>query len=445
MKKILILILIFGSLRILAQQTAFSLEEAIDYAVEHNIQVIKADNEIIKAKKKVWETTAMGLPQASGNISYQRFIDKPVNLMPARIFNPQAPEDQYIPVSFGTDQNMKWSATINQLIFSGSYITGLYSSRVYQQISELASVKTKQKIKEITARAYVNAALADKSLEIVQNNIAVLEKNLSDTRQMYQNGFVEETDVTQLEITLSELVNQKKFLENMKTTAYEMLNYVMGRNPDETLVLTDNAETLANKASDLRLLQSDFNPSNNIDYKIMENKVKSGKLKLRYEQSQMLPTVAAFYSYGKNAYHNEFNFFNSDQSWYKQSFIGISINIPLFSSFVNHKRIGQARIDYENTKMEFDNLQRQLKITHKKLVNQYINALDKLETKRKNMKLASQIESRERIKYNEGVGNSFQLNMARMQLYQAQQQYLNALNDAILQKIKLQNFLNNEK
>ncbi|NPA43746.1 MAG: TolC family protein [Chlorobi bacterium] len=429
----------------LRAQEAFGFREAIDYALTHNVQVKKSENEILKARKKVWETTATGLPQVSGTVNYQRFIDKPVNMMPARIFNPQAPPDQYIPVSFGTDQNMKWSVNVNQLVFNGSYITGLYSSRVYKKISELAAVKTRQKVKEAAAQAYVNAVLADKNLEIVRANIDVVRRNLAETREMYKNGFVEDTDVRQLEITLASLENRLKYLEKMRETAYEMLNFVMGRRPDEPLVLTEDAEALARLAADFKSARAEFDPSRNIDYRIGENRVRAQKLMVRFEQSKMLPSIGAFYSYGKNAYNNDFTFFDKDQAWYEQSFVGLSLNIPLFGGLVRQKRVGQARLDYRNALLDFENLSRELQIKYKKLLSDYTLALDEWHTARKNLDLAAEIERRERIKYKEGVGNSFRLNLARMQLYQTQQQYIDAIGKLVLKKIELENFLNDEE
>jgi len=50
---------------------SFTLEEAVKYAVEngYDVKAKKIDLEI--AKKKIWETTAIGLPQVSGSIAYQ--------------------------------------------------------------------------------------------------------------------------------------------------------------------------------------------------------------------------------------------------------------------------------------------------------------------------------------------------------------------------------------
>ncbi len=442
MKKTILMILGFLAWALPAQQPAsFTLDEAVQYALSHNVNVLKAENEVLKAKKKVWETTAMGFPNVSASVSYQKFIEQPVNLMPARIFNPQAPPDQYVPVKFGTEQNMKWNATLNQLIFSGSYIVGLYSSRTYKKISENAALKTKQKIREAVVQAYANALLTEASLEILYENIKTVKQNLHEVSEMYKNGLTEQTDVEQLEITLAQLNDQKDYLERLHDTAYEMLNYVMGRNPGDPLVLTDDLQSVYEKSVDLNLLKTGLTIENNIDYQIAANKMKAGKLQVRFEQSQFLPTIVGFVTYGKNAYNNDFKFFDDDQNWYEQSFFGISVNIPVFNGFVKHKRVGQARIDYLNAKMDFENVQRDLQIKFRKAQNDYEHALNQVNLAKKNWDLAAKIEKREQIKFREGVGNSFQLAQARLQLYQMQQAYLQALVDVLNKKTQLENIL----
>ena len=149
-----LIVIIIGTGFISAQdQAAFGLNDAVKFALQNNANIKKAENNVLSAKKKVWETTSMGFPQIDGTASYQNFIEQPVQLLPARIFNPMAPEGTYMPVKFGTDQNMKWSATLKQLIFNGSYLVGLQSSRTFKKISENALVKTKQKIKEMVVNA----------------------------------------------------------------------------------------------------------------------------------------------------------------------------------------------------------------------------------------------------------------------------------------------------
>ena len=441
-KIILLFFFITSTVELQAQdQQAFTLQEAVDYALLHNANVTKADNNIIKAKKKVWETTSMGFPQIDGTASYQKFIKQPVNLMPARIFNPMAPPGTYVPVKFGTEQNMKWSATLKQLIFSGSYLVGLQSSRTYRQITENAKVKTLQKVKEMTVSAYGNALLTSESIQILQKNIKVVEQNLFEVRKMYDNGLVEETDVEQLEITLSNLKNQLDYMQRMQKVSKEMLNYVLGRKIDSEIELTENIESLKDSGMQLSLLNNEFKPEKNVDFMIQKNQVKAKKLQVKYEKSKALPTIAAFVNYGKNAYNNDFKFFDNDQAWYEQSLFGVNINIPIFSSMGRSARVRQAKLDFENAQIDLQEKQKQLEMNFAKAKNDYEHSFNAYKTALRNWKLAEKIEHKEMIKFKEGIGNSFQLNQARMQLYQSQQQYLQSIIDIINKKVALENIL----
>ena len=439
---IYVIILMSAIVNIQAQEkTDFSLKEAVDFALQNNSNIKKAQNNILKARKKVWETTSMGFPQIDATASYQKFIEQPVNLLPAKIFNPQAPPDTYVPIKFGTEQNMKWSATLKQLIFSGSYLVGLQSSRTYKKISENAEIKTRQKVKEAVINAYGNALLTEESIKILQHNIEVVKQNLYEVNEMYKNGLTEETDVQQLKITLANLNNQMDYMRRMKKTAYEMLNFVLGKPVDSPLNLTDNIESLKNEAMDLNLLKSNFEPQKNIDYLISQNQLKAKKLQVKFEKSKALPTIAAFVNYGKNAYNNDFEFFKSDQAWYEQSIFGLQVNIPIFSSLGRSARVKQAKLDFENAKIELSDQAKQLKLAFDRAKNEYEHSFKNYEIAKENLNLAEKIEEKERIKFKEGIGNSFQLNQARMQLYQSQQQYLQSIIEIINKKVILENLL----
>ena len=440
--KIYIILIWFASYSMHAQdKSSFSLQEAVDFAMKNNANIKKAENNVLKAQKKVWETTSMGLPQIDATATYQKFIEQPVQLLPARIMNPSAPPGTYVPVKFGTEQNMKWSATLKQLIFSGSYLVGLQSSRTYKKISENALLKTRQKIKEVVVNAYGNALLADESVKIMQQNIQTVEQNLFEVNQMYENGLVEQTDVEQLQITLSNLKNQVDYLQRMKQVAYEMLNYSLGRDISAPLKLTDNIEKLKEENMQLNLLQKSFSPEQNIDYLIAKNQEKAKKLQVKFQKSQALPTIAAFVNYGKNAYNNDFEFFKDTQAWYEQSIFGLSVNIPLFSSFGRQAKLHQAKLDFDNAQSDVREKEKELRLQYDKAKNDYEHSFKNYEIAKQNLKLAERIEHKEQIKFTEGVGNSFQLNQARMQLYQTQQQYLQSIIDIINKKVALENLL----
>ena len=123
----------------------------------------------------------------------------------ANTFNPAAPADQIIGIAFGTKHNAITSLNLSQLLFDGSYLVGLQSAKTYLKITENAIEKTNQEIKEIVIETYGNVLFAEENVIVLNRNKAILEKILSDTKQIYKNGLIEEESVEQLQITLNSL------------------------------------------------------------------------------------------------------------------------------------------------------------------------------------------------------------------------------------------------
>ena len=254
MKKIvLILIGIHFSFHINAQESiSLSLEQAIDYALKNSYASINASRDIDAAKLKKWETTTMGLPQISATIDYQNWIKQQVSLIPAEFFGGN--EGEFTEVSFGTKHNMNATATLNQLIFDGSYLVGLQSAIVYLKISKNAKEKTELSIREAVINAYGNVLLSEESVLILEKNITTLQKNLDETIEIYKNGLAEEESVEQLQITLSSIKSQLSKTKNLKNIAYKMLNIILGTDITTPIFLTDNLNKLAKDNLNLELL-----------------------------------------------------------------------------------------------------------------------------------------------------------------------------------------------
>ena len=149
--------------------TSFSLQEAIDYALENNRQAKNAGRDIESAKQQKWETTATGLPQLTGNINYQNFLKQQVSVVPAEFFGGNPGE--FAEVIFGTKQNASATATLNQMLFDGSYLVGLQSAKVFLDISENAKIKTDLEVRKAVINAYGNVLLAEESINILEKNI----------------------------------------------------------------------------------------------------------------------------------------------------------------------------------------------------------------------------------------------------------------------------------
>ena len=354
-------------------------------------------------------------------------------------FNDDGIDEQFV---FGKKQNLSASVTLSQLIFDGSYLVALQASKAYLKISEQANEKTEILTREAVVNAYGAVLVAEKSLLILAGNVNILEKNLHDAQKIYENGFNEQEDVEQLEITLGTLKNQRNNLEKMKGIAYQMLNLALGNSINTVLVLTDSLDTLATTNIDLGLLSETFNFSNHIDFKIAENDRESKRLLMQLERSKALPSLSAFVNYGNQAFSDSFSFFNRSQQWFDSSLLGVSLKVPIFSSFSRKARTAQARIALETSDIRLEETKQRLSLMAQKAKNEYQLSVENYTTAKRNVQLSERIEKKQRIKFFEGISSSFDLLQAQNQLYTQQQNYVQSMLDVIAKKVALENALN---
>ncbi|MDP5094134.1 MAG: TolC family protein [Polaribacter sp.] len=463
MKRILVAVSILFLTAASAQEKTmtFSLDEAIKFALENSYNTKAARNDSKSAKEKVWETTTIGLPQINAKVDYQNFLKQPVSLLPAAAFDnttstvetveqyfnlqansrPTAPEG-FIPVVFGTKQNMNASVTLTQLLFDGSYLVGLQAAKTFLKISNQAEEKTELITREAVINAYGTVLVTENSVAILKKNIEILEKNYQDAKKIFENGLNEEEDVEQLEITLGNLKNQLKNVENMQLIAYQMLNLSLGTPNDTKLVLTDSLDGLATSNMNLALISETFSIDKHIDFKIAENDRETKRLMLKLEKSKYLPSLNAFINYGTQAFSDSFTFFNNDQRWFQQSLFGIGLNVPIFSSFGKNATTAQAKIALENADLRLEETKQRLSLQAEKAKSDYQFSIENYQTAKRNVGLAERIENKQRIKFFEGISSSFDLLQAQNQLYAQQQNYIQSMLDVIAKKAALENALN---
>jgi outer membrane protein TolC len=296
--------------------------------------------------------------------------------------------------------------------------------------------------REAVINAYGNVLVTESSIEILKSNITILLKNYNDAKKIYENGLNEEEDVEQLEITLGNLKNQLNSVKRMKGIAYQMLNLALGTSIETVLILTDSLDTLVTDNINLGLISENFNVDNHIDFKIAENNREGNRLMIKLEKSKALPSLGAFVNYGTQAFSDSFSFFDNNQRWFQSSLFGISLNVPIFSSFSRKSKTAQAKIALETADLRLEETKQRLDLQAKKAKNDYQFSIENYQTSKKNVGLSERIEKKQRIKFFEGISSSFDLLQAQNQLYTQQQNYIQAMLNVISSKATLENALN---
>ncbi|WP_062056754.1 TolC family protein [Aquimarina longa] len=431
---------------VLAQQQptnssySFTLDEAIEFALENSYQSINARRDVAKALKRKWEATANGLPQINALIDYQNQLKQPVSLIPGEVAGKEP--GTFVPVVFGTKQKASATATLSQLIFDGSYLVGIEAAKSFLQYNNDIEEKTNLEVRKGIINAYGSVLVAQESVKILQNNIEALEKNHLETKKIFENGLAEEEDVEQLQITLLQITNQLSNAERLEKIALQMFNLTIGIDVNSTIVLSDDLDSLAMKNMDQSITSKPFIIENNIDYRLAHLYTEQTRLELKLEKSRALPSLSAFVNYGTSAFNNDFVFLDSDTKWFQSSILGASLNIPIFSSLKRSARTQQAKIANKQSQTDFLRTQQEIQLKYNNAISDYKFSIGNYDTAKQNLTLAERIEKKNQIKYSEGLTSSFELRQAQLQLYSSQNEVLNAMLTIINKKAELETILN---
>lgn len=440
MKKISLIILTliwFGSFAQLdTNKTVFTLIEAQEYALQSNKQVVNARLDIIKSDKKIWETTAMGLPQVNGSVSSNYNIDLPVTLMPAKMFNPAAPDGEYIEMQFGTDYNTKFDLQATQLIFSGEYIVALKASKIYRELSENQLAKTEQDLKEQIANTYELILIAQERKGIIEKNIESTESIYNDTKAMFESGLAQETDASQLKINLSTLQNAVASADRQIEIIKNLLKFQMNIPLRKDIQLTDDLEKMIEELNTVELMETKFEIDNHIDFRIISTQEHLQMLNLDREKTTLLPTISAFYNHQQSMMGSEFEVF-SGGNWYPANIVGLSMKIPIFGSGQKLAKISQQKIELDKVQNSKYQLSQSLDMQVIKARLEFTNANETYILQKENKNLSEKIYNDYETKYKEGMASSLELTQSQLQYLNTEQSYFQSIFNLLDAKNKL--------
>src|SRR5687768_3194436 len=192
-----------------SQSYSFSLQQAIDFAMQNQVDVKNAMLDEQIAQDKVKEVFGLGLPQINGSIDVKDFLEIPTSVIPANAFNPMAPPDQLVAVQFGIQYSATAGINVSQLVFSSDYLVGVQATKVYLELSQKATVRTKIETASAVSKAYYMVLVNEERMKLVDANLERLKKLSDDTKVLNQNGFVEKIDLDRITVAYNNLVVEK--------------------------------------------------------------------------------------------------------------------------------------------------------------------------------------------------------------------------------------------
>jgi outer membrane protein TolC len=419
-----------------------SLKQAQDYAAQFSADTRNSRIDVAIAQKKIWETTASGLPQVNATLSYRDNLKIPTTLIPAKFLDPDAAEGEFIGLKFGTQHNATLDVTATQLVFNGSYIVALQASKVYLQLAKNQQEKKEIDIRETVANTYHLVLLAEKNREILSASLDNLRETRRETDAMHQAGFSEATAVDQLQLAVSDLENTLATTERQIETAYRLLKLQLGVAQDRPVTLSDTLASILAGMDAALPPAADFDLKRHIDFRVLETQEKSMALMLKREQAEYLPTATAYLSLSQSAMRDRFNFFRQGGEWFPAATLGFNLSLPVFTSGSRPARVAQARLELEKVKNLKQQVADGLQLAMSQARSDFAAALEREKNTAQMVTLAQRIFIDTRSKFGLGLATSMELTQAHNQYLNAESAHSQAVVQLLDARIRLDKALN---
>jgi outer membrane protein TolC len=438
-----------------------SLDKSIEKALQYNTNIRNSKLDLKIAQKKIWEITAMGLPHVDVKSSYQHlFVVPSINFGGSQLSKTYVPMDPttgvgtisqlqlstgeniYLnnaagqPIALGVKDNITTDITVSQLIFSGSYFVGLQATKVYFDLTTQNDEKTKLDVIETVVNTYHMLQLAQESRKILALNLENINKTLYEITEMNKQGFLEKTDVDQLEVTANSVKNVMNQIDSNLDLGYRLLKIQMGLQDSAKVEVSDEMETNDSLVkSSMQLTSETFDINHNVDYKLIQSAEKIAQLDLKLSKSNFLPTISGFYNHTEKLNKPSFDFAPKD-------LIGINLSLPIFSSGERLSVVSQKRMTLEKSQNTREFVSSSILMQASQYRNDVKLKLEKYLNQKRSKELSDEIYQRTMEKYKQGMSSSLDLMNSQNQYLTNLTNYYQSIYDLQGAKAKLEKLFN---
>jgi outer membrane protein TolC len=417
-------------------QSAFSLDEAVDYGIKNHGSIKNARVGIQDAELQIKEIKAAGLPQVNGQFSFTYNAIVPTTLIDPSSFgppnlDPNAPKPELSKVKFGLPWGAQAGVGINQLIFDATWLVGLRAADTYRLMADQEVEKSKTIVAETVQKAYYSTMVAEQRSQLLDLNLTRMDSAIFQTEQFFKAGFVEKIDIDRLKVQRNNLLTEKAKIKNLIALSYQLLKFQMGYPQNEPLELKEklNADIVKDM---INLMSTEINPESRIEFKQLETSRKLTLLNMERISKTQIPSVSFSGSLGAGHTNSVFNPF---ERWFGASALSIGVRIPIYDSGLRRIQVERQRLNLIKIDNGADLLKESFKLELGQAKVNLKNGFEALGMQEQNLELANEVLRVSKIKFQQGLGSSLEVVNAETDVKQSQNNYLSALYDVLIGKV----------
>lgn len=421
-----------------AGQNRISLQDAINIALERNIDLIKAGNQVELSERTVLREKGDFLPSLNASSGANRNWGLTFDQTSGQLVTEQS--DGF---------SMGLSSNVN--LFNGfADIASLKGSQYQLEADKLTLERTEQAVFFDVIQAYLQVLLSQEQIGIQTENLESQQQQLRRIEEFVRLGarpisdqYQQEATVASVELNLLDAeraldLNESRLIQILELDP--LLNYEFDRIDSESLGLDVQSYDL-----DAMLSQS---LESRADVRAREFLIMAFEQDIREAKSGRLPTLSLSGSAGTSYSSQRVEFlrddmgnvigtneipFNDQLSDNRSGRMSLNLSIPLFNRFATRTNVHRTKIQYENSQLDMDNLKQTVALEVRQAYLDYQTAAKRLDVTEKQLRAARQAEAVEQERYNVGASTLVELTQARATLVDAESQRAQAIFQFVFQ------------
>ena len=410
-----------------AQQTLrLSLDEAQQYAVEHNATMKNADLDVKKAELDRWKTLSSMLPTVKAGFDYQNMLGYEMHM---------GMGGQSISIPLNPSGSFSITAAV---ALTGSQVVGTMLQNLAMEMTDITRQQTEQTTRSQVKNVYVSILIMEETVGLLDSSLANLERLAATSQASVDVGAAEQVDADKLQVQVATLRSSINSTNRSLQMLRNSLLLQLGADVDATVELTTPVEQILNVEGALAFLNESFEIEKNYNYQLLEKNEEVAKKNVNMAWMDFLPTLSAYYQYSAKTYFGK----DEGMNMTPPNMVGVSISMPLLTTGTRYASIKSARIALQETQNSKKQAEDGLRVQYNQLRYDLASALETYDIQRRNLDVTQRVFANVTEKYNYGRASSLEVTTASSDIITAQSNYIQAVMNVISAQVALENLLN---
>ena len=341
-------------------QQAWTLQDCLDYAIEHNIQVQKNRISEERGEVALWQDKGALFPSltfnTNHNVGYRPFTEVISIVQGDQVTNTRS--NVTYQGSYGLNANVTlWNGGINY--------KNIKAQELQNRISALTTEQSELTIQEQIAQLYVQIMYTKEAKRVNEQLLTTAQSQYDRGVEMMKQGQLAQADVVQLEAQLNSanysVVNSGTQLANYKRQLKALLELdlntpfdVAGNIPtdEQVLAVVPSAQEAYAKALETRP-----------EIKSAELSIEAADMQLNIAKRGYLPTIGASASLGSSHSTSSKNGWGEQMKTNLNMSAGINLSVPIFDGRRNASNVKTAKLQQLNSKLDLQDRRNALSST----------------------------------------------------------------------------------